>query len=150
MARTPRKPDPRETVELRAGHRCEYCLAPQPVTGIRYHLEHVFPQSLGGTDDLDDLALACPTCNYYKSNHLLAIDEEGVAGRPLFKPRKDRWHERFEFDSGTLSLKGKTAQGKGTINRLRMNHAVQIEERRLWVELGCIPSREADDEIRKG
>ena len=73
MARTPRKPDPRETVELRAGHRCEYCLAPQPVTGIRYHLEHVFPQSLGGTDDLENLALACPTCNYYKSNHLLAI-----------------------------------------------------------------------------
>jgi len=64
------------------------------------------------------------------------FDEEGVAGRPLFKPRKDRWHEHFEFDSGTLSLKGKTAQGKGTINRLRTNHAVQIEERRLWVELG--------------
>ena len=139
MARTPRKPDPRETVELRAGHRCEYCRAPQPVTGIRYHLKHVFPQSLGGTDDLDNLALACPTCNYYKSNHLLGIDEEGVAGRPLFNPRKDRWHEHFEFDSATFQLKGKTAQGKGTINRLKMNHAAQIEARRLWVELEIYP-----------
>jgi hypothetical protein len=108
------------------------------VTGIRYHLEHVFPESLGGTRDVDNLALACPTCNY-KSNHLLGIDEDGVAGRPLFNPRKDRWHEHFEFDSATLRLKGKTAQGKGTINRFRMNQAVQIEAHRLWMELGLYP-----------
>jgi hypothetical protein len=63
---------------------------------FRYHLEHVFPESLGGTDDVDNLALACPTCNYYKSNHLLGIDEDGMAGRPLFNPRKDRWHEHFD------------------------------------------------------
>ena len=139
MARKARKPDSRETVELRADRRCEYCRAPQPVTGIRYHLEHVFPESLSGTDDTDNLALACPTCNYYKSNHLLGIDEDGVAGRPLFNPRKDRWHEHFEFDSVTLRLKGKTAEGRGTVNRLRMNHAVQIEARRLWVELVIYP-----------
>jgi len=139
MARKPRKPDPRETVEQRAGRRCEYCLAPQPATGVRYHLEHVFPKSLGRTDDLDNLALACPTCNYYKSDHLLGIDDDGVVGRPLFNPRKDQWHEHFEFDSTTLRLKGKTAQGKGTINRLRMNQPVQIEARRLWVELGLYP-----------
>jgi hypothetical protein len=84
-----------------------------PQSGIRYHLEHVFPESLGGTDDVDNLALACPTCNYHKSNHLLGIDEEGLAGRPLFNPRRDRWHEHFEFDSATLRLKGKTATGKG-------------------------------------
>ena len=87
MAREPRKPDPRETVELRAGRRCGYCRAPQPATGIRYHLEHVFPESLWGTDDLDNLALAYPACNYYKSNHLLGIDEDGAAGRPLIQGR---------------------------------------------------------------
>ena len=139
MARKEKKPDPRETVESRAGRRCEYCWAPQPATGVRYHLEHVFPESLGGADDVDNLALACPTWNYYKSNHLLGLDESGVAGRPLFNPRKDRWHEHFEFDSATFRLNGKTAQGKGTINRLRMNHDIQIEARRLWVELGLYP-----------
>jgi RepB plasmid partitioning protein len=30
-------------------------------TGIRYHLEHVFPESLRGTNEIDNLALACPT-----------------------------------------------------------------------------------------
>src|SRR5260221_82716 len=99
MARRARKPDPREAIESRAGRRWEYCRAPQPATGIRYHLEHVFPKSLGGTDDVDNLALACPTCNYHKSNHLLGIDEEGLAGRPLFNPRKDQRHEHVYFDS---------------------------------------------------
>jgi hypothetical protein len=139
MVRRAKKPDPRETVESRAGRRCEYCRAPQPVTGIRYHLEHVFPESLGGTDEIDNLALACPTCNFYKSNHLLGIDEEGLAGRPLFNPRKDRWQEHFEFDGATLRLKGKTLEARGTINRLRMNQTVQIEARRLWVELEIYP-----------
>jgi hypothetical protein len=139
MARGARKSDPRETVESRAGRRCEYCRAPQPATGIRYHLDHVFPESLGGTDEVDNLALACPTCNYYKSDHLLGIDEEGFTGRPLFNPRRDRWHEHFEFDSSTLRLKGKTDTGKGTVNRLRMNNSMQLEARLLWVELELYP-----------
>ena len=139
MVRRARKPDPREIVELRAGGRCEYCRAPQGATGTRYHLEQVFPESLGGADEVDNLALACPACNYYKSNHLLGIDEEGLAGRPLFNPRKDRWQEHFEFDSARLRLKGKTPEARGTINRLRMNQAVQIEARRLWVELEIYP-----------
>ncbi|HEX3443642.1 MAG TPA: HNH endonuclease [Chthoniobacterales bacterium] len=110
MVRRARKSDRREIVELRADRRCEYCRAPQPVTGIRYHLEHLFPQSLGGTDEVNNLALACPTCNYYKSNHLLGIDEEGLPGRPLFNPRRDRWQEHFEFDSASLRLKGNTPE----------------------------------------
>jgi HNH endonuclease len=139
MAPRARRLDLRETVELRAGRRCEYCRAPQPATGVRYHLEHVFPESFGGTDDVENLALACPTCNYHKSNHLLGADEDGMAGRPLFNPRKDRWHEHFEFDSSTLRLKGKTVTGKGTVNRLRMNNTMQLEARRLWVELELYP-----------
>jgi HNH endonuclease len=139
MVRRARKPDPRETVELRAGRRCEYCRAPQPATGIRYHLEHVFPESLGGTDDVDNLALACPTCNYYKSNHLLGLDAESLASRPLFNPRKDRWDQHFEVDRVSLRLKGKTAVGSGTLNRLRMNDPLQIEARALWVELDLYP-----------
>lgn len=109
------------------------------MTGIRYHLEHVFPESLGGTDAVDNLALACPTCNYYKSDHLLGIDEAGLARRPLFNPRKDNWEEHFKLDRVTLELKGKTAQGTATVNRRRMNDRMQIEARALWMELDLYP-----------
>src|ERR1700741_1084160 len=139
MVRRARKPDPRETVELRAGRRCEYCRAPQPATRIRYDLEPVFPESRGGTDDVDNLALACPTCNYHKSSHLLGLDEEGLANRPLFNPRKDRWDQHFELDRVGLRLQGKTAAGSGTVNRLRMNDPLQIEARAVWMELDLYP-----------
>lgn len=32
------------------------------------HIDHIVPVSCGGTDDLDNLALACPPCNRAKSN----------------------------------------------------------------------------------
>jgi hypothetical protein len=129
----------RETVECQAGRRCEYCRAPQPVSGVRYHLDHILPESLGGTDSIENLALACPTCNYHKSNHLFGLDEQGFDDRPLFNPRRDRWDDHFEFDPATLQLRGKTAEGRGTIKRLLMNDTVQIEARRHWVELALYP-----------
>ena len=125
MARRARQPDPREAVESRAGRRCEYCRAPQPATGIRYHLEHVFPESLGGTDDVDT-GFGLSHVQLPQIQPSPRVDEEGLAGRPLFNPRKDRWHEHFEFGSSTLQLKGKTATGKGTVNRLRMNNSMSL------------------------
>lgn len=139
MGRRARKPDPRETVESRAGRRCEYCRAPQPATGIRYHLEHVFPESLGGTDEVDNLALACPTCNYYKSNHLLGIDEKRFNWPAAVQSKERPMARTFDFDSSTLRLKGKTDTGKGTVNRFLMNNSMQLEARRLWVELELYP-----------
>src|SRR5258708_31688920 len=56
MAQRTREPERRERVERRADRRCEYCRAPQPVTGVRYHLDHILPESLGGTDDMHNLA----------------------------------------------------------------------------------------------
>jgi len=101
----------RETVEFRAGWRCEYCRAPQPATGIRYHLDHIIPESLGGTDELDNLALACPTCHYYKSNHLLGMNQQGLDDQPLFNPSSHRWDEHFEFNQNTL-MQGEDGPGK--------------------------------------
>jgi len=102
-------------------------------------LEHVFPESLGGTDDLDNLALACPMCNSHKSNHILGIDDQGSDDGQLFHPRIDRWEEHFHFDSETFEVRGKTKKGQGTVNRLRMNDALQIEARKHWVDLGHYP-----------
>src|SRR5260370_26373123 len=111
MAQRQRELERRERVELRANRRCEYCRAPQPVSGVRYHLEHIIPESLGGTDDLDNVALVCPMCNCYKSDHVLGIDDQGSDGGQLFHPRTARWEEHFEFDSETLKIRGKTKKG---------------------------------------
>ena len=48
----------------RAGNRCEYCRLLQEHSALRFHIEHIVAQQHGGTDDPENLALACPECNY--------------------------------------------------------------------------------------
>src|SRR2546430_8470294 len=53
----------RAQVWERAGNRCEYCQLRQedsPLAGL--HIEHIVPWIHGGSDDLDNLALACIDC----------------------------------------------------------------------------------------
>ena len=42
---------------------CAYCGTVGPL-----HWEHLFPKSRGGPDTIDNLVLACPTCNFSKGS----------------------------------------------------------------------------------
>jgi len=55
-------------VAERAVYRCEYCHAPEIVFNFPFEVEHILPQAHGGSDDLDNLALACHACNLFKSD----------------------------------------------------------------------------------
>lgn len=55
-------------VAARAEHRCEYCHAPEIVFHFPFEVEHVIPTSKGRDDNAQNLALACRSCNLYKSN----------------------------------------------------------------------------------
>lgn len=61
-------------VVLRDGTLCHYCQGPTLLTykghPQRRTLDHVLPQSFGGTDDLDNLVLACQSCNSKKGNQV--------------------------------------------------------------------------------
>ena len=46
-------------VAARAGHRCEYCRAPEVIFNLPFEVEHVVPISRQGPDDEPNLALAC-------------------------------------------------------------------------------------------
>lgn len=129
----------RELVTERAESRCEYCRAPQIVTGVTYHVEHIIPQALGGHDDPANYALSCVTCNGHKSAHITGIDPQTSEEVNLFHPRRDRWSRHFRFAPDTLELRALTATGRATIARLQMNEPKQIAARRLWVELEIYP-----------
>ena len=132
-------PAVRELVRERAGRRCEYCHAPDEVTGGRYQVDHILPRSLGGGDELANLAFGCSGCNLAKSNHVSGLDPETQEQVALFHPRKDRWVEHFAFARVIFELRGKTAKGRATVTQLKMNIAYQVEARKLWVELGLYP-----------
>jgi hypothetical protein len=50
----------------RDGFRCRYCGA-SPV-GDPLHVDHVVPQSRGGSDDIENLVASCQQCNLGKSD----------------------------------------------------------------------------------
>ncbi len=55
-------------VRQRAGQRCEYCQLRQEDSPLAVlHIEHVIPKKHGGSDDLENLALACIDCNLHKN-----------------------------------------------------------------------------------
>jgi len=71
------RPSTRASVQERAGHRCEYCQLHQEDSPLAVlHVEHIVPRIHGGTDDLDNLALACIDCNLHKGTNLTGIDPE--------------------------------------------------------------------------
>lgn len=65
----------RKFVRERALDRCEYCRLPQSIGAlIRFHVEHICPRQHGGGESPENLALACPNCNWHKGPNLAAVD----------------------------------------------------------------------------
>ena len=100
--------------------------------------EHVFPRSAGGTNDIDILALACPSCNLHKSDRVaieLAGFDQPIA---LFNPRKDHWRDHFEWDDYTII--GKMDVGEATIAARDLNYGRRIKIRKAEQLFGLFPS----------
>jgi HNH endonuclease len=119
----------------RAGHRCEYCHAPELVFNFPFEIEHIIPIYLGGNNTESNLALACRSCNLCKGISTTGIDPESKIEIPLFNPRQDHWNQHFEVDRSSGQLIGKTSTGELTIAALKMNSQTQLAARQLWVRL---------------
>jgi len=84
-----------------------------------------------------NLALACPRCNGHKWAFETAADPESGNEEPIFNPRSQAWTDHFGWAAdGSLRIAGKTAVGRATVERLKMNEATVIEIRRILVDLG--------------
>jgi hypothetical protein len=123
----------------RAGHRCEYCHAPELVFNVPFEVEHIIPIFLGSNDAESNLALACRSCNLRKGIRTTGIDPESKIEISLFNPRQDFWHQHFEVDDNSGQIIGKTSTGKLTISTLKMNSQTQIAARQIWIRLDLFP-----------
>src|SRR5215471_6139145 len=112
-------------VRERAGNACEYCqLRQQDSPLAALHIEHVIPRVHGGSDDIDNLALACIDCNLHKGTNLTGIDPETGTVTELFHPRNHNWNAHFECQG--ITIIGKTAIGRTTVLVLHMNSEDQL------------------------
>jgi hypothetical protein len=126
----------REFVRRRAGGRCEYCHPAQEFSELRFHVEHIMPRQHGGSDDDENLGLACPECNLVKGPNLTGIDPDTHQVVRLFHPRQDKWTDHFAFEGARII--GKTPVARATVALLRMNDGARLRVRTLLLESGSL------------
>jgi hypothetical protein len=109
----------------------------------RLELEHIIPLAKGGSDDEENLWLACPICNGHKSDKIDAADPETGERAPLFNPRTQVWSEHFTWTDDGLRIVGKTPAGRATVIALRLSDDPDaILVRSYWVLAGWHPPAE--------
>ncbi len=117
----------RDFVRRRAANRCEYCLLPQEYSDLTHHIEHVVARQHRGSDEVDNLALACHRFNLRKGSNLTGIDPVTGAVEPLFHPRRDEWTNHFRLRG--VHIEGITSVGRTTVDVLAVNDARRLELR---------------------
>jgi len=126
-------------VGQRANFLCEYCHASEQWQYVSFTVDHVIPITKGGTNSIDNLALACFHCNRQKSDKLKAFDEQSLSEVFLFNPRTESWQEHFIWSKDTLLIIGLIAIGRAAVAELAFNRARIINIRAADREIGRHP-----------
>ena len=124
----------RNLVRHRAKNCCEYCLLSQDHSDLTHHIEHVIAKQHGGSDELDNLALACHRCNLRKGPNVTGIDPDTEEIVVLFHPRRDEWPRHFRFHGPYIE--GITPTGRATVRLLTLNDARRLELRAELIARG--------------
>lgn len=130
----------RKRIAERAGNCCEYCRVQETGRLNRLHVDHIIAIKHGGTDEDDNLSLACYKCNGYKGSNVAALDPATSEATKLYNPRRQKWDEHFQVNSDA-TLTGLTPEGRATIAVLRINDESRIRTRRVALMNGDYPCR---------
>lgn len=142
MSRSSISPILRRQVAESSRHRCVYCLSQQDVIGGRLTVDHIIPESLGGTTTPENLCLACWDCNLTKQNRIAVIDPQNGEMVPLFHPNQQEWSIHFAWRAEGELMVGLTATGRATISALNLNRPLLVQARRRWIKAGWHPPKE--------
>ena len=132
----------RARVRAQAGNRCGYCLTHQEYVPWVLEIEHIVPRSKGGTDDEENLWLACRSCNLFKSSQIHGHDPMTARRVRLFNPRQQQWKRHFRWSEDGGLVIGRTACGRATVVALNLNNLVAVTVRRNWIAAGWHPPKD--------
>jgi hypothetical protein len=132
----------RDKIRTQAGNQCGYCRSLQKyVLGV-LEIEHIIPKAKGGTDEEENLWLACRLCNSYKGIQTDAEDPVTAKRMKLFNPRQQKWSRHFAWSDDGTQILGRTACGRATVIALQLNNIVSVTVRQQWVIAGWHPPTE--------
>jgi hypothetical protein len=101
-----------------------------------FHIEHIIPLVLGGTNELINLALACDGCNSFKWGFIVGLDENSGTSVTLFNPREEDWKVHFIWSEDFSLIIGQTATGRATVDLLQLNRSGLINIRKALLAFG--------------
>lgn len=128
----------RDLIHEQAGNCCEYCRVPQSDRLSKFQIDHIIPIKHGGSDDTENLSLACLKCNSFKGPNVAALDPETGDATKLYNPRRQEWKAHFQLNPDA-TLTGISPEGRATINVLRINEVSRVKQRRMAMLLGEYP-----------
>jgi hypothetical protein len=129
-------------LKRQAGNRCGYCRTSVLITGQPLTVEHIIPIARGGSSHEDNLWLSCRRCNEHKGIQIDGIDPDTGERVPVFNPRRQVWHEHFDWSGDGTQVIGLTPCGRATVLALKLNNDDIVVARRLWVSVGWHPPGE--------
>jgi len=127
----------RRQITEAADNCCEYCCVPRAVAFASYHIDHIISEKQGGETAFSNLALACRLCNLSKGSSIAAWHEYKEALIRLYNPRRDSWHNHFQFRPSGLIVP-RTEIGQGTIKVLNLNDVNRVQARGVFIDTGII------------
>lgn len=127
--------DWKQAIADHCGGRCIYCAIPEGrFGGIRnFHVEHFRPKAKFREleNDISNLYLACAVCNVLKCDDWPAepLSDHSIAAYP--DPSVCDYNNLFMVSIGTYEVDSATIAGKYVRERILLNRAQLILERRL-------------------
>ncbi len=132
----------RQLIRESAGYCCEYCRVTQGDRFSRFQIDHIVPIKHGGSDDIENLCLACLKCNSFKGPNVAALDPVTGEATKLYNPRQQQWDDHFQVNPDA-TLTGTSPEGRATIIVLRINDVSRVKQRRVAIVLGEYPCEKA-------
>ncbi len=111
----------RARVRVQAKNRCGYCLSLQKYVLGPLEIEHIIPKAAAGTDNEENLWLACRLCNNFKGIQTHAKDPLTNRKTKLFNPRRQKWSRHFTWSDDGAYIIGITAFGRASVQKLFNN-----------------------------
>lgn len=131
----------RDRVRKQSNHQCGYCQSLQKYVLGALEIDHLIPRAIGGTDDEDNLWLACRLCNSYKGIQTHGKDPHTDRRIKLFNPRQQKWFRHFEWTEKGMKINGITACGRATVIALQLDNSNAIIVRESWISAGWHPPK---------
>jgi hypothetical protein len=119
---------------------CAYCLLSERSATLPFHIDHIIPNKHGGSDNTENLCLACYQCNAFKGANLGSFDPKTGDYAPLFNPESQSWDTHFRLTSD-MHIEGMSPEGRVTVSILKLNDKTRPETRRALALSNTYPCR---------